>query len=178
MFSKDFTSFCYILLYFIFFLYFFFQNPLFLHSDFGTLSSNIHKISSVSPSANGPVFGHFDVHQKPWLNYFGGTNSAAKLFCNFCISKDLNQTVILNPGCNTNNPALSNLFLACNHRISVVSFPPSNNYDPDSHVGFFFAPFHCTAFIPVLTGIVFVIITSSIKYYLQSMCFYCWFQIL
>ena len=43
-----------------------------------------------------------------------------------------------------------------------MSFPLLNNYDPVFHIGFIFsskgqAPFHCTAFIPVLIRMVFEI---------------------
>ena len=56
---------------------------------FGTISSNIDEVLSISPSANVFVFGEFNVHYKDWLTCSGGTNRSGELCYNFSISNDL-----------------------------------------------------------------------------------------
>ena len=64
---------------------------------FDFILSNIDEVLSINPSANIFVFGDFNVHQKDWLTYSGGTDRPGELCYNFPISNDLLgfQTVIL-----------------------------------------------------------------------------------
>ena len=41
---------------------------------FGSISSNIDEVLSISPSTDVFVFGDFNSHQKDWLTYSGGTD--------------------------------------------------------------------------------------------------------
>ena len=53
----------------------------------------IDEVLSINPSANGLVFGDFNIHHKDWLTYSGGTDGSGKLCYNFSISNDLTQMV-------------------------------------------------------------------------------------
>ena len=46
---------------------------------FDSVSSNIYKILSISPSADVFVFGDFSDHHKDWLTYSGGTDRPGEL---------------------------------------------------------------------------------------------------
>ena len=54
---------------------------------FDSISSNIDEVLSTNPSANVFVFGDFNVHQKDWLTYSGGTGRPVMIF--------LSQTTLL-----------------------------------------------------------------------------------
>ena len=41
---------------------------------FCSVLSNIDEVLSINPSGNVFGFGDFNVHQKDWLTYFGGTD--------------------------------------------------------------------------------------------------------
>ena len=85
MFSTGFTSLSVLLL----FLY---RSPA-LCTVFDSISSNIDEVLSINPSADVFVFEHFNVHQKDWLTYSGGTDQAGELCYNFSISNDLTHMV-------------------------------------------------------------------------------------
>ena len=46
---------------------------------FDSISSNIDEVLLINPSANVFVFGDFNVHQKDWLTYSGGTDKPGEL---------------------------------------------------------------------------------------------------
>ena len=76
---------------------------------FHSIVSNIDEVLSINPSANIFVFGDFNVHQKDWLTYSGGTDWPGKLCYNFSISNYLTQMVNFPsriPDCNSHSPAL------------------------------------------------------------------------
>ena len=85
---------------------------------FDSISSNIDEVLSINPSANIFVFGDFNVHQKDWLTYSGGTDRPGELCYNFPISNDLLgfQTVIL-------------IFSFDSSICSTMAFPPFGNSD-------------------------------------------------
>ena len=60
---------------------------------FDSISSNIDEVLSINPSANGFVFGDFNVHHKDWLTYSSRTDRPGELCYNFSISNDLTQMV-------------------------------------------------------------------------------------
>ena len=47
---------------------------------FDSISSDIDEVLSINSSANMFVFGEFNVHQKDWLTYTGGTDRPGELF--------------------------------------------------------------------------------------------------
>ena len=104
----------------------------FMHG-FYSISSNIDEVLSINPSANVFVFGETNIHYKDWPTYSGGTDRPGQLRYNFCISNDLTQMVnfptwILD--CDSNSPALLNLFLSSDISIcSTMTFPPLGNSD-------------------------------------------------
>ena len=130
-------------------------------------------VLSINPSANGVVFGDFNIHLKDWLTHFGGTDRLGELCYNFSISN--NPTQIVNfptriPDCDSHSPALLDLFLSSDAIIcSTMTFPPLGNSD---HVVVSVSidfpinskqdtPFHCMAYDYShvdLIGMVFVII--------------------
>ena len=57
------------------------------------LDHHVDEVLSINPSANGFVFGDFNIHHKDWLTYSGGTDGSGKLCYNFSISNDLTQMV-------------------------------------------------------------------------------------
>ena len=76
--------------------YFFFLYPSpswSLCTTFDSISSNIHEVLSINPSANVFVFGDFIIHHKYWLTYSGGTDRSGELCYNFYITIDLTQMV-------------------------------------------------------------------------------------
>ena len=125
---------------------------------FGSISSNIDEVLSISQSANVFVFGDFNVHHKDWLPYSGGTERPGELCYNFSISNELTQIVNFPtgiPDCDCHSPALLNLFISSDAGIfSSMAFPPLGNSD---HVVVSVsidvpinskqdAPFHCVAY--------------------------------
>ena len=74
--------------------FFLYQSPSSsLCTVFDSTSSNIDEVLSINPSANVFVFGEFNVHQKDWLTYSGGTDRSGELCYNFSISNNLTQMV-------------------------------------------------------------------------------------
>ena len=49
---------------------------------FDSTSSNIDEVLSINSSANLFVFGYFNIHQKDWLAYSGGTVRPGKYVIN------------------------------------------------------------------------------------------------
>ena len=76
---------------YFFFLYRSTSSP--LCTVFDSISSNIDEVLSNNPSANSFVFGDFNVHNKDWLTYYGGTDKPGELCYNFSISHDLTQMI-------------------------------------------------------------------------------------
>ena len=99
---------------------------------FDSISSNIDEVLSINPSANIFVFGDFNVHQKDWLTYSGGTDRPGELCCNFSISNDLTEMVHFptrTPDCDPHSP-IFDLFLSSDARIcSKIVFPLLGNPD-------------------------------------------------
>ena len=100
---------------------------------FDSISSNIDEVLSINPSANVFVFGDFNVHQKDWLTYSGGTDRPGELCYNFSISNDLTQMVNFPtriPDCDSHSPALRDLFISSDASVcSTMGFPPMGNSD-------------------------------------------------
>ena len=83
--------------------------------------SSVDEIPSINPSAYVFIFGNFNVHYKDWLTYSGGTDRPGQLSYNFA-------TQI--PDCDSDNPALLDLFLSSDTSIcSTMAFPPLENSD-------------------------------------------------
>ena len=123
-----------------------------------SISSNIHEVLSINPSANVFVFGDFNVHHKDWLTYSGGTDRPGELCYNFSISNDVTQIVNFLtriPDSDSHSPALLDLFISSDASIcSTMAFPPLGNSD---HVVVSVStdfpinpkqdtPFHCVAY--------------------------------
>ena len=124
---------------------------------FDSISSNIHEVLSINPSANVFVFGNFNIHYKDWLTYSSGTDRPAELCSNFSISNDLTQIVNFPtriPDCDSYSPALLDLFLSSDATIcSAMAFPPLGNSEHVVSLSIDFptnsqhdAPFHCIAY--------------------------------
>ena len=100
---------------------------------FDSISSNINEVLSINPSANFFVFADFNIHQKDWLTYSGGTDRSGELCYNFSISNDLTEMVNFLtriPDCDSHSPALLDLFISSNASIcSAIAFPPLGNSD-------------------------------------------------
>ena len=61
------------------------------------------------------VFEDFNIHNKDWLIYSGGTDRTGELCYNFSISNGLPQIVNFPtriPDCDSHSPALSHLFIS------------------------------------------------------------------
>ena len=103
---------------------------------FDFISSNIDEVLSINPAVDVFVFGDFNVHQKGWLTYSGGTDRPGELFYNFSISNDLTQMVNFPtriPDCD------SHLFISPDASIcSIMAFPPLGNSDHVVSVSFDF----------------------------------------
>ena len=85
-----------------------------LWTVFDSISSNVHVVLSINPSAYVFVFGDFNIYYKDWLTYSGGTDRSGELCYNFSISNDLTQMVNFPtriPDCDSHSPALLDLFL-------------------------------------------------------------------
>ena len=99
---------------------------------FDSISSNIHEVLSINPSANVFVFGDLSIHYKDWLTYSGGIDRPGELCYNFSISNNLTQMVdfltwILD--CDS-SPALLDLFTSSDASIcTTMAFPPLRNSD-------------------------------------------------
>ena len=81
---------------------------------FDSVSSNVHEVLSINPSANVFVFGDLNVHHKDWLTYSSATDRPGELCYNFYISNDLTQMVNFPtriPDCDSHSPALLDFFL-------------------------------------------------------------------
>ena len=87
----------------------------------------------INSSANVFVFGDFNVHQKEWFTYSGGTDRSGELCYNFPISNDLTQMVNFTtriPDYDSRSPALLDLFISSDASIcSTMAFPPLGNSD-------------------------------------------------
>ena len=98
---------------------------------FDSILSNIDEVILINPSANVFFFGDFNIHHKVWLTYSGGTDRRGELCYNFSISNDLTQMVNFLtqiPDCDSQSPALLDLFLSSDARIcSTMAFPPLEN---------------------------------------------------
>ena len=74
------------------------------------------------------VFGDFNVHNKDWLTYSGGTDGPGEPCYDFSISNDPTQMVNFPtwiPDYDSNSPALLELFLSSDASIcSAMALPP------------------------------------------------------
>ena len=104
------------LLHSVSYFFFYYQSPsLPLCTVFDSISSNIHEVLSINPSANVLVFGDFNVHHKDWLTYSGGTDRPGELCYSLSISNDLTQIVNFPTqisDCDSYSPALFDLFFS------------------------------------------------------------------
>ena len=130
----------------------------------GFISSNIDETLSINSSTNVFVFRDFNVHNKVWLPYSGGTDRPGKLCYHFSISNDLTQVVNFPtwvPDCRSHSPTLLDLFLSSDNSIcSTMAFLPSGNSDhvvvsvsiefPINSIQD--APFHCIVYDYSCTG--------------------------
>ena len=67
------------LLHSVSYFFFLYQSPsLSLCTDFDAISSTIDEVFLINPSAVF-VFGDFNIHQKDWLTYSGGTDRPGEL---------------------------------------------------------------------------------------------------
>ena len=83
---------------------------------FDSISSNINEVLSINPSANFFVFADFNIHQKDWLTYSGGTDRPGEVCYNFSIPNDLSQLINFPTrisDCDSQSPALLDLFISC-----------------------------------------------------------------
>ena len=116
------------------YFFFLYQSPSSaLCTVFYSISSNIHEVLSINPSAKLFVFGDFNVHHKDWLTYSSGNDQPGELCYNFSISNDLTQMVDFPnriPDCDSHSPVLLDFFLSSNTSIcSTMAFPPLGNSD-------------------------------------------------
>ena len=99
----------------------------------GLLIRTLDEVPSINSSANVFLFGDFNVHDKDWLNYSGGTDRSSELCYNFSVSNDLTQIVNFptwTPGCDSHSPALLDLFISSDASICLSKpFPPFGNSD-------------------------------------------------
>ena len=98
------------------------------------LDHPVDKVLPTNPSANGFVFGDFNIHQKDWLTYSGGTDGSGKRCYNFSMSNDLIQMVNFLtriPHQILHSLALLDLFLSSDASIcSTMALLPLENSDP------------------------------------------------
>ena len=120
------------LLHSVSYFFFLYRSPSALCTVFGSISSNIHEVLSMNPSAVF-VFGDFNVHHKNWFTSSSGTDRPGELCYNFSISNDLTQMVNFPtriPDCDSHSPALLDLFHFSDANIcSTMAFPPLRNSD-------------------------------------------------
>ena len=104
------------LLHSVSYFFFLYRSPsLLLCRISDSVSSNTDEVLSINPSANVFVFGDFNIHNKDWLTYSGGTDRPGELCYNFSISNDLTQIVNFPtriPDCDSHSPALLDFFLS------------------------------------------------------------------
>ena len=104
------------LLHSVSYFFFLYRSPFTsLCTVFDAVSSNIDVVLSINPPGNVFACGDFNIHQKDWLTYSGGTGSPGELCCNFSISIDLTQMVNCTTPifyCDSHSPALLDLFLS------------------------------------------------------------------
>ena len=82
------------LLHWVSYFFFLYQSPsLSLCMVFDSISSKIDEFLPINPSAIVFVFVGFNVHQKDWLTYSGGTDRSGEHCYNFSISNDLTQMI-------------------------------------------------------------------------------------
>ena len=100
---------------------------------FYSISSNIDEILSINPSANLFVFGDFNIHNKDWSTYSGGTDRSGELCYNLSISNDLTQMINFPtwvPDYDSHSPALLDFFLSSDASICFTkAFRPLGNSD-------------------------------------------------
>ena len=111
--------------------YFFFhyRSPLFLCTVFDSISSKIHEVLLMNPSANAFVFGDFNVHNKTWLAYSGGTDTPGKSAFFIFQTQMVNFTTRI-PDCDSQSPVLLDLFFTSDASICfTMAFPPLGNPD-------------------------------------------------
>ena len=98
---------------------------------FYSISSNIDQVLLINPLVF--VFGDFNIHNKDWLTYSGGSDRPREPFYNLSISNNLTQMVNFPtriPDCDSHSPALLDLFLSSDASIcSTMAFPPLGNSD-------------------------------------------------
>ena len=94
---------------------------------FDSISSNINELPLIKQSFVF-VFGDFDIHNKDWVTYSGGTDGLDELCYNFSFWSDLTQMVDFPtwiPDWGFYSPALLDLFLASSTSIcSTMAFIP------------------------------------------------------
>ena len=122
-FADSYLCFWLALLHSVSYFFFLYQSPsLSLCTVFDSISFNIGELLLINPSAVF-VFGDINVHHIDWLTYSGGTDQPAELCYN-----DLTQMVNFPtqiPDCDSNGPALLDLFLFSDASIcSRMAFPP------------------------------------------------------
>ena len=134
--ADSFLCFRLALLHSVSYFFFLYQSPsLSLCTVFDSILSYIDEVPSINPSANVFVFGDFNVYDKDWLTYSGGTDRPGKFCYNFSVSNDLTQIVnspTRIPDCDSHSPALLDLFLSSDASIcstSTIYFPPLGNFD-------------------------------------------------
>ena len=82
------------LLHWVSYFFFLYRSPsLSLCMVFDSISSKIDEFLPINPSAIVFVFVGFNVHQKDWLTYSGGTDRSGEHCYNFSISDDLTQMI-------------------------------------------------------------------------------------
>ena len=113
------------LLHSISYFFFHYQSPSSLWTVFGSISSKIDEILSISPFANVLVFGDFNVNHKDRLTYPGGTDRHGELCYNFSFPNDLTHMVNV-PTCILHGDSfLSHDAIIC----SKMAFPQLGNSD-------------------------------------------------
>ena len=93
---------------------------------------NIDEVLLINSSAIAFVFGCFNIHQKDWLTYSGGTDRPGKLCCYHRRPTSLQMfnfpTWI--PNCDLHSHALLDLFISSVASFcSTMALPPSGNSD-------------------------------------------------
>ena len=104
-----------------------------LYARFLILHHLIDEVLSINPSANVLVIGDFNVRQKDWLTYSGGTYRPGEPCYNFSISNDLTQMVNFPtriPDSDSQSSTVLDLFLFSDASIcSTMAFTPLGNSD-------------------------------------------------
>ena len=104
---------------------------------FNAISSNIDNILLTNPSAKVFAYGDFNIHQKDWPTFSGGTDRPGELCYNFSISNNCTQMVNFPtwiPDCDYQGSALLYLFISSDASIcSTMAFHTLGNFN---HVAF------------------------------------------